>query len=323
MILIISQNNSEKTTNDVLDWLGYYKANHKRINGVEALFDYEYQISSEVKLNVNSVKESENTTVWFRRWLPSEFYYVKGGVSPHENLNRQITDYLRQEGGELRVYFLNTVKYKHILSDFAKVNINKITVLNKAEQVGLKIPASLITASKESLVAFREKHKNIIVKNIKDVGFFAVEENFYVSYTSLINDEDIEKLPAKFFPSLFQETIDKLYEVRVFYLDGDFYSMAIFSQSNKKTTTDFRNYDYVNPNRNIPYNLPESIKIKLKKLMDDVELNCGSIDLLFTTSQEYVFLEINPIGQFGFLSDACNYFLERKVAKWLINKDKQ
>ncbi|MPT35513.1 MAG: hypothetical protein E2604_10600 [Flavobacterium sp.] len=58
-------------------------------------------------------------------------------------------------------------------------------------------------------------------------------------------------------------------------------------------------------------------KIKLKKLMKVLKLNSGSIDMLVSSNNEYVFLEVNPIGQFGQVSKPCNYYLEKQIAKEL------
>jgi len=33
---------------------------------------------------------------------------------------------------------------------------------------------------------------------------------------------------------------------------------------------------------------------------------------------DFIFLEINPVGQFGMTSIPCNYFLEKKIAEHLI-----
>ena len=46
-------------------------------------------------------------------------------------------------------------------------------------------------------------------------------------------------------------------------------------------------------------------------------LNCASIDLIFDDKDNYYFLEINPVGQFEFLSSACNYNIEAVIANWL------
>ena len=55
--------------------------------------------------------------------------------------------------------------------------------------------------------------------------------------------------------------------------------------------------------------------------MQKAHLTTGSIDLIKSVDGEYIFLEINPIGQFGMVSNPCNYPLERKVAEWLVKND--
>ena len=68
----------------------------------------------------------------------------------------------------------------------------------------------------------------------------------------------------------------------------------------------------------IPCILPDEIERKLHNLMEFIEFNTGSIDMIVTPANEYVFLEVNPVGQFAFVSDNCNYQLERKIANQLI-----
>ena len=97
--------------------------------------------------------------------------------------------------------------------------------------------------------------------------------------------------------------------------------MVIFSQNTEGTKTDFRNYNLSKPNRKMRYALPKEIENKIGKLMDSLNLNCGSIDIIYTTKKEYVFLEVNPVGQFGMVSTPCNYALEKQIAKTLIYHD--
>ena len=84
-----------------------------------------------------------------------------------------------------------------------------------------------------------------------------------------------------------------------------------------KTIIDFRNYDRTRPNRRIPYKLPEIIESQLVKLHKSIKLNCSSVDVLLSTDNEYFFLEINPVGQFGMVSFPCNYYLEKIIANEL------
>jgi glutathione synthase/RimK-type ligase-like ATP-grasp enzyme len=49
----------------------------------------------------------------------------------------------------------------------------------------------------------------------------------------------------------------------------------------------------------------------------------GSIDMIYSKQQEYIFLEVNPSGQFMGYSEACNYQLDRIIAEYLINQQHQ
>jgi RimK-like ATP-grasp domain. len=113
--------------------------------------------------------------------------------------------------------------------------------------------------------------------------------------------------------------LKKKLEIRSFFIEGNFFSMAIFSQSSEQTKIDFRKYNNKLPNRTEPFKLPISIEDKLKKVFESIELNCGSVDLIIDKNDEYFFLEINPVGQYGMVSDPCNYELDKLIAKYLIN----
>jgi D-alanine-D-alanine ligase-like ATP-grasp enzyme len=53
--------------------------------------------------------------------------------------------------------------------------------------------------------------------------------------------------------------------------------------------------------------------------MDNFNLNTGSIDIIKDNNGEYIFLEVNPVGQFGMTSIPCNFYLEKKIAEYLIS----
>jgi len=65
--------------------------------------------------------------------------------------------------------------------------------------------------------------------------------------------------------------------------------------------------------------LSEDLKEKIILLMKILDLNTGSIDLIKSTDEKIYFLEINPIGQYGMVSSPCNYYLDKLIAKTLIN----
>jgi glutathione synthase/RimK-type ligase-like ATP-grasp enzyme len=196
---------------------------------------------------------------------------------------------------------------------------NKLNQLLVAVDCGLKIPSSIICNKKDSLRNFIAKYEKVIFKPLT-YHYEELNEDHYIesSGTCLLKSSDFQKYESYFFPTLFQEYIEKKYEVRVFVWQENIFAMAIFSQNNKKTKIDFRNYDYKKPNRRVPYALPPDILERIKRLMTKLDLTTGSIDLICNQYDEYIFLEVNPSGQFGMISEPCNFYIERFIAKKLI-----
>ena len=67
--------------------------------------------------------------------------------------------------------------------------------------------------------------------------------------------------------------------------------------------------------------LLEELKDKLTEFMEVSNLDTGSIDLIVTPNNEYIFLEVNPVGQFEWLSTNCNYYIEKHIANYFSNNE--
>jgi len=306
-VLIISQASFETSTDYLCKWLGYYATPYKRLNG-EDLF----VINSLSELPQND----DYALVWYRRRIhkfPNLEYSFR---TPHFENERTLRDFLNSEFKALFFYILEKIELNKWVSDpFVFNRINKLHVLQAAEEKGLLIPKTEVMTSKLALEAFLATYKKLILKPLSEVIYLQDEgDAHYNMLSKVIDEKTLKYVPQQFFPSLVQQAIEKKMEIRVFYLYGKFYSMAIYSQNNKNTKTDFRNYDHQRPNRTVPYQLPQGIEGKLDTLMKGLGFNTGSIDLILTPEGDYVFLEINPEGQFGMVSHPCNYFLEREMA---------
>ncbi|MEK6783557.1 MAG: grasp-with-spasm system ATP-grasp peptide maturase [Bacteroidota bacterium] len=332
MILIISQNEVEESTNHVIDWLDFLQAKYVRVNGAD------FEVNSDISLELDGFKNlfevnndqfnlSNNNNninvIWYRRWSNKDFFKSAYLPESSDQLEHQMANHLHREFLSVSMAWFSMFEDKIWLNQPSSLtrSRNKIEILRKAKNVGLKIPNTLITNKKKILINFLKRNGRIITKCSSDIAAFNYKNLGYTHYTVEIEENEIDDMPNKFFPSLFQNFIDKQYEIRTFYLSGDFYSMAIFSQENIGTKLDFRRYALENPNKEVPYNLPIGIKDKLHKLMLSIDLNCGSIDLIRCKNGDYFFLEVNPLGQFGMVSIPCNYFIEESLAKFLISKD--
>ncbi|MFK7949205.1 MAG: grasp-with-spasm system ATP-grasp peptide maturase [Saprospiraceae bacterium] len=317
MILILS-NEYDYSTIDVTHWLKHYNIPFVRLNGEEVYSlekvtlennEVDFVIYNDEKI----IKLSEIKSVWYRRGQLNFTYNLR----PQEfgDFGRVIEMHLKAELEITTDLFYFLLKEKPHIGTFERRGMNKLIVLYEAQKVGLKIPETQITAT-EKYTDF-ENLKPYITKSISETFRPRFDFGNYIIYTENIDNTQLQK---NFFPTLFQEKYEKEADLRIFYLDGKFHRMAIISQSHQQTATDFRKYLTEKPNRSLPFQLPKHIEEKLKLLMDKVELETGSIDMILTRNSEYVFLEVNPIGQFGMTSYPCNYFLERQIAKTLIEK---
>jgi hypothetical protein len=197
--------------------------------------------------------------------------------------------------------------------------INKVRMLDFANQVGLTVPKTIVTTKKCDLIQFKKQNDKIITKAL-DINFIFQDTKrgkLVHALTSMMTDDEIESLPSEFPLSIFQANVEKLVELRIFFVGDDNYSSAIFSQGSGNTQQDYRNYDMDFPNRVVPFKLPTIISEKLNAFKKLAELRTGSFDVILTPNNEYVFLEVNPQGQFMAVSDYCNYYLEKKIVDYI------
>ncbi len=313
----------ESTTEEVITWLKYYQVPWKRVNGYDIQNEHLCVDKNETLIKGESLSTQLFPVAWYRRCLEGDAFDESIQETQTIKNKGEISRHLLEEFDSLSKWICYKLKDTFWLSNPQKIDINKLIVLDIAESVGLQVPQTMIFSCKRDLEFAMMTYGSLITKSITNSpDFNSVEEDKeYTLYTEEVKLEDLPILPTTFFPTLFQRKIDKAYEVRIFYLNGSCYSMAIFSQKNSKTRVDFRHYDEDMPNRMVPYCLPEGIKIKIQKLMGQLALNTGSIDMIVEKgTKDYYFLEVNPIGQFGMVSKPCNYYLEKKVALFLTYK---
>lgn len=301
--IIIFSDNSDISTNRVLSYLFNSKLNIKIILP-------EFKETKTVYEFIKLIKKADS--IWLRRgMIPTNLY--RNYSSNYEI--KAIYEYLHSIIENQN----NTIG--SLLSDY---NQNKLIDVNLALSIGLHVPETYIVSTKNELLTLFSENKNdqfITKASGKPFKLKTGNNLLFYGKTTIIGIEIINRhVPDLFHPTQVQKYIQKKFEIRVFYLLGKCYAMAIFSQSSEQTKLDFRNYDLINSNRMIPFSLPEEISIKINILMNKKNLNCGSLDLIYGIDNKYYFLEINPVGHFGWLSYNCNYNLEKKIALTLLNK---
>lgn len=199
-------------------------------------------------------------------------------------------------------------------------SFNKLVALSTAQSLGFRIPQTNVVTQKDQLFGILDTDNNdYVVKSLAlNFDLLTDKDLSYLGYTRKITSADLHNVPDKFAPSLIQQLIDKKYEIRVFYLDKTIIPIAHFN-TNKSDSgiVDYRDYDYNDMPRVSKVKLPDKVNNLIVKLMDALQLNTGSLDIIYSTDGNYYFLEVNPIGQFSYFSyHSCTY-IEHKIAKYL------
>lgn len=320
--LIISEE-TDRSCNIVCAWLKHFAADFTRFNSEEFNCPKILVNQSDDGLSVSISSSTKNIdlpdikNVWFRRG----YLYTYSAYELPENLSdatKDIDKHLDNEGKTLRLFLSYALSEKQAVNSPESYNYNKLIALHEAAKVGLKIPYTIVSNDGKTIRKFVNDSRGCITKCIQDISSISVgTEKTSIGKIAEVEYDDITE--ESYWYSLFQKEIPKKYELRVFFFLGKMYSMAIFSQLDDKSRLDFRDVDVngAHPNRMVPYRLPKDIKSKLNKLMKRLNLESGSIDIIVTPDNNFVFLEVNPVGQFNFVSELCNYSIEKNIAKYL------
>lgn len=308
-VVLIFSDDIDKSTDNVIDWLKFYNINFIRITSQSLVILKYFDLKSqEFRLSVNNqIILSENILgYWYRR---DEMILNFNVEIQKDELSKYIFQTSNTDNRIIRNFLVYILEKRHKkIGSFFNFDLNKLYQLSIAIEVGLDVPKTFLTNDKTEI-----PESGYITKGLSQI--FGFHGDFLIkNYTSEIEKQKIKEFSIAFM----QKNIKKKYEVRTFYLHGKMYSMAIFSQLNSNTIIDFRNYDTKYPNRNVPYLLPKKIEIKVLKFMKAVRLNTGSIDFIVNENGEHIFLEVNPIGQFGMVSYPCNYNLEKIIAEYFL-----
>src|SRR5690606_4452210 len=296
MILLISQNEGEISTDLVYDWIRHSGKKVRRVNGDDLLQESTLKIiPTGESILLGDLHFDDISIIWYRRWVQ------KGNINIY--LERQkgkyfsgydiesVREYLRQEFKGLSHYFFYQLQKKEWLNKPPSLQEypSKSIQIKEAKKIGFNVPETLITNNKLELINFIEKNGELICKNLERVHLFNKAGKNVCTYTIMLNRTNVEEIQQLFFPTLFQKAIKKIFEVRIFYFLEEFYPMAIFSSNNPQTNVDFRRYDLKKPNRTIPIVISDELKLKIKALMRCFKLETGSIDMIYGEDEKFYF----------------------------------
>lgn len=113
-------------------------------------------------------------------------------------------------------------------------------------------------------------------------------------------------------PIYLQQYIRKQYEVRLTIIAREVYAVRIDTKNKIDWRLDYQNHRYT------LIICPEDIIKKCYQMMDDFNLIFGAFDFIVTPEDKWVFLEVNPNGQWLWLEQSLNLDISKKILDNLI-----
>lgn len=191
----------------------------------------------------------------------------------------------------------------------------KIKQLRVAQRCGLRVPKTTITNDPNVAKVFIDNlgYRNIIYK-----AFSALENAW--RETRLLKAEELEMLDSvQYAPVIFQEYVPAQYDLRITIVGNEIFPAAIYS-GESDYPVDFR-MD-MGKSRIAPVELPRPLRERLLRFMSEMDLTYGALDLRLRPDGEYVFLEINPAGQWLFVEEKTQQPIAQAVANLLAREDR-
>jgi glutathione synthase/RimK-type ligase-like ATP-grasp enzyme len=179
--------------------------------------------------------------------------------------------------------------------------------LRLAEQLGLRIPDTLITNDPIAAAAFIDRHERRVVHKT----LTAPRHRFLPTKAWSESDRDVlDQLVLA--PTIFQEMVTDCRELRITVVGAQVFA-AEFRPA--VGLIDGR-LDVGTPY--CPHTLPHELSRRLLALVRQLGLVFSTIDMKLTDEGEYVFLELNPMGQYLYIEILAGLPLTAAMAELLV-----
>jgi glutathione synthase/RimK-type ligase-like ATP-grasp enzyme len=179
---------------------------------------------------------------------------------------------------------------------------SKLHQLNVAHQLGLDIPKTIVTNDPEEAKRFVGScHGGVVAKPLSR-GLVDEHDQPMAFYTSVVKPEQLDEIQrVQYTPAFFQEYVQKDVELRITVVGNQIFTAEIHSQQRDDTRHDWRRNALALEHKE--HQLPDEIREKCLALTKTLNLQFGAIDIILTPDGRYVFLEINPNGQWAWIEE--------------------
>jgi MvdC family ATP-grasp ribosomal peptide maturase len=198
---------------------------------------------------------------------------------------------------------------------------NKQRQLRLAARAGLRVPRTLVTNDPVAARQFfAETDGETVAKLLRPISVSMDAVDAFV-YTNRVREEDLAGAETlRHCPMVFQELIPKACELRVAWVAGQIFAGAVDASGTSRGQTDWRRVAAEECRWQVA-EVPADVASGLHALMSELGLVFGAVDLICTPTGEYVFLEVNPSGEWGMLERDLGLPISEAIAAALVSLD--
>src|SRR5437588_7808526 len=229
---------------------------------------------------------------WFRRARNLTFHHEHSAA------------FAARESGDFLSAVWETVPWFWINQPTAAARAEyKLAQLREAQRLGFAVPTTLVTNCAEAARRFAEG-REIVAKTLAG-GRFTVGSKDYAVFTTLVSADDVTAAgdTIQACPVIFQDRIKTRFDLRVTVVGEQAFAARIFINDRTAGDLDWRQAD---PNRLFyeRQDLDAGLAARCTKLVAAMGLVYGALDFVVTSDDNFIFLELNPAGQWGWIEQA-------------------
>ncbi len=189
--------------------------------------------------------------------------------------------------------------------------------LTIASACGMRVPSTLFTNEYAKLRDFATQNKIIVIKSGPLPG---VDLEHRRLLTHIVKPTDIGSGELERSPCLFQEYIEKQFELRIHVIGEHVHACRIDSQQCAHTKIDWRNY-HLSETPHFPFELDGALAVQCRQITQTLGLRFGILDVIVTPAGEAVFLECNSQGHWLWIEALTGLPITNAIADELIGSE--
>ncbi len=267
-----------------------------------------------LRVNGETIDLNQVKAIWYRRPTPPVPHAKITDMASCEYVEEECENFLQNAWNSLDCCWVPAVPTVIQRAGF------KALQLKLAATLGFEIPPTLITNNPSDFLEFYQHHNGNIVSKLPGSSFKRCVGHTFSRCTEIVSKRDVGySQTVRYCPVIFQAYVPKRFELRITVVGRKVFAAEIHSQQTNRTRHDWRRYDHYHTPY-LPHDLPPEVGQRCVQLVEKLHLCYGTIDMVFTPDERYVFLEINANGQYLWIENATGLPISDALIELLMRR---